>query len=107
VEGLDDARDDVADELNAVLYNPTFDHIFMVPKSPGTLVSGQLPVDRSVIAALPVGWIIKKRSLGIIARQVGLVKYGPVHYNGDGFQKVELPRCWAHPLDRGHRGWPD
>jgi len=79
----------------------------MVPKSPGTLVSGQLPVDRSVIAALPVGWIIKKRSLGIIARQVGLVKYGPVHYNGDGFQKVELPRCWAHPLDRGHRGWPD
>jgi len=107
VKGFDDPWHDMPDKIDAVLYKPALGHVLMVPKSAGTLISGQLPVDRRVIAALPVGWIIKKRSLGIIAQQVGLVKYDLVHYNGDGFQKVELPRCWAHPLDRGHRGWPD
>jgi hypothetical protein len=82
VEGFDDTGDDVADKLNTVLYNPAVGHLFMVPKSLGTLISGKLPVDRRVIAALPVGWIIKKRSLGSIAQQVGLVKVrsGPLQW---------------------------
>ena len=35
---------------------------------------------------MAVGYI-KKRSLSLIVRRVGLVKYGRVHYNGVGFGK--------------------
>jgi hypothetical protein len=42
--------DNMPDELNAVFYNPAFDHIFMVPKLSGTLISRPLPVDRRVTA---------------------------------------------------------
>jgi hypothetical protein len=39
-KGFDHPWDDVPDKLNAVLYNPAFDHIFMVPKLPIALIVG-------------------------------------------------------------------
>ena len=53
-EGFDHLRDDMPDKFHAVLYNPAFNHVFIVPKSLGALISLQLPVDRSVTATWAV-----------------------------------------------------
>ena len=51
MKGFDHPRHDMPDELNAVIYNRAFHHIYMVPKLAGALISRQLPVDRNTIAA--------------------------------------------------------
>ena len=51
MKGFDHPRHDMPDELNAVIYNRAFHHIYMVPKLAGALISRQLPVDRNIIAA--------------------------------------------------------
>jgi hypothetical protein len=101
MKGFDHPWHDMPDELSAVLYHRAFHHIFIVPKLPGRSDFAPTSCRYNHYSGVGCRTDHKKRSLSSIARQVGLVKYGPVHYNGDGFQKVELPGGQAHPLDKG------